>query len=67
MADTGFELAGLKADDLPQLEEGLDGMCLYGSCLYDCVADAVQVALIDLKESISVSRAKCDASRPLLT
>jgi hypothetical protein len=67
LADTGFELAGLKADDLPQLEEGLDGMCLYGSCLYDCVADAVQEALIDLKRSISVSRTKCEAPRPLLT
>jgi hypothetical protein len=67
LADTGFELAGLKADDLPQLEEGLDGMCLYGSCLYDCVADAVRMALIDLKQSISLSRADCDAPRPLLT
>jgi hypothetical protein len=67
VADTGFKMAGLDAAELPQLEEGLDGMCLYGSGLYDCVADAVRVALVDLKRSVSAPRAPRGSHRPLLT
>jgi hypothetical protein len=63
LADTGFELAGLKANDLPELDGGLDGMCLYGSRLYDSVADAVRVALIDLKQNISASRGRGNGPR----
>jgi hypothetical protein len=65
VADTGFEMTCIKSDDLPRLDEGLDGMCLYGSCIYDCVADAVRAALIDLKHSMAVSGTKCDGSRVL--
>jgi hypothetical protein len=58
LADTGFEMTCLKENDLAGLDEGLDGMCLYGSGIYDRVADAVRAALIDLKQDIYVSRAK---------
>jgi hypothetical protein len=67
LADTGYEMAGLKANDLPELDGGLDGMCLYGCRIYDSVADAVKAALIDLKQNISVSRAKGNGPRALWT
>jgi hypothetical protein len=58
LADTGFAMTCLRESDLPELDEGLDGMCLYGSRIYDSVADAVGAALIDLRQNISVARAK---------
>jgi hypothetical protein len=61
--DTGFERTGLRAEDLPELEAGIDGMCLYGSCIYDCVADAVGAALIDLRQIITVSRVRAPGQR----
>jgi hypothetical protein len=62
VTDTGFEMTGLRAEDLSLPDEGLDGMCLYGSGLYDCMGDAVRVALIDLKRSLSFSRVNADGS-----
>lgn len=64
--DTGFEMTCLKAEDLPEPDEGLDGMCLYGSGIYDCVADAVRIALIDLKRTVSASRVKSGGPRALM-
>jgi hypothetical protein len=58
LPDTGFEMTCLTESDLPGLDRGLEGMCLYGSGIYDSVAGAVSAALIDLKHDISVSRAK---------
>ncbi|HEY3274880.1 MAG TPA: hypothetical protein VGJ92_14000 [Methanocella sp.] len=58
LADTGFAMTCLEENDLPELSGGLDGMCLYGSCVYDNVADAVNAALIDLRQNISIARAK---------
>jgi hypothetical protein len=65
MADTGFEMMGINAEDLQDLEGGLDGMCLYGASIYNCLGDAVEAALIDLKRSVSVSRTKGDGTLSL--
>jgi hypothetical protein len=48
----------MRAEDLAVPDAGLDGMCLYGSDIYDCVADAVQAALIDLKRETMASHVK---------
>jgi len=50
--DTGFELSGLQADDLPGECDRMEGMCLYGGSLYDSVAGAINAALIDFRRII---------------
>jgi hypothetical protein len=50
--DTGFEVSGLQADDLPRECDQLEGMCLYSGSLYDSVVTAVQAALVDLRRII---------------
>jgi hypothetical protein len=50
--DTGFEVSGLQADDLPGEYDQMEGMCLYGGCLYDSVTAAVQTALADMRRII---------------
>ncbi len=49
IADTGFEMAGLNTDDLLDMGEDPEGMCLYGSGLYDSVSDAARVALSSIR------------------
>lgn len=56
MADTGFDLSGLRLEDMRELGAGPDGMCLYGTSIYDCVADAVSAALIDMTRTLAVPR-----------
>jgi hypothetical protein len=60
IADTCFEAEGLQTEDLAALDTGFDGMCLYGSDIFDCVADAVKAALIDLRREATLPRAKSE-------
>ncbi len=54
--DTGFEVSGLQADDLPGECDQLEGMCLYSGNIYDSVAAAIKAALIDLRQIVMHAR-----------
>ncbi|OPY29322.1 MAG: hypothetical protein A4E28_00920 [Methanocella sp. PtaU1.Bin125] len=56
--DTGFQLSGLHASDLPDECNRMDGMCLYSGSLYDSVAAAVNSALSDLRRMVTQRRCK---------